>query len=205
MGTTSEHRSPAFSVRSGLSLGKVFAWAVLATAVLLLLVVLNGCWLFRYGPGGFAVFVYVFVWLVVFFALGTKWRFVLLVVTLVAAIPLVGLRGIAEQNARPEWAAVEALHQIQSSLRAYNIEHQEQVYPDTLPVLTLSQMAEKFYRFQYLPSRSADGKAHGYVVQATPARRDCEFHRSFTLLDDGKIFWTLEPRAASVTDTLLRE
>jgi hypothetical protein len=66
-------------------------------------------------------------------------------------------------------------------------------------------MAEKFYRFQYIPSRSADGKTHGYLVQATPARRDCEFHRSFTLVDDGKIFWTLEPRVAILTDSLLQE
>ena len=67
--------------------------------------------------------------------------------------------------------------------------------------MDLSRYAQKYYRFEYIPRRSASGEIVGYIIQATPARRDCGFHRSFTIKDDGpRVFWTLEPRAATLSD-----
>ena len=65
-------------------------------------------------------------------------------------------------------------------------------------------VSPKVYRYEYIPRRSVSGEIVGYVIQATPARRDCDFHRSFTITDDGRVFWTLEPRAATVSDILYR-
>jgi hypothetical protein len=112
---------------------------------------------------------------------------------------------MAEMNAAPESAAVQALHQIQSNLQSFDIEHQQKAYPDALPAITLSHLAQKFYRFEYISNRAVDGKVRSYLVQAIPARRGCDLNRSFTITSDDKIFWTLEPRAATPTDTLLQE
>jgi hypothetical protein len=71
--------------------------------------------------------------------------------------------------------------------------------------MKLSPYAQKYYRFEYIPRRSASGEIIGYIIQATPARRDCEFHRSFTITDEGRVFWTLEPRAATLSDTYYKE
>jgi hypothetical protein len=105
---------------------------VLLTTLLFPFVDWRGCWSFRYGRSGFVVFAFLFAWLVAFLALGTTWPVVLLVVTLAVVAPVVGTRfGLVEQNAGPESAAVVALCQIQSSLHAYYIEHQERAYPDS--------------------------------------------------------------------------
>ena len=87
-----------------------------------------------------------------------------------------------------------------SSLSASWAEHHQQEYPDTLPSMNLSAYAQKYYRFEYIPRRSASGEIVSYIIQATPARRDCEFHKGFTITDEGRVFWTLEPRAATLSD-----
>lgn len=160
--------------------------------------------LVRHGIAGLVSFLYVFVWMAIFFVLGPVWRTMLFGVTLVAAMPIVGLHGIAEENSGPESAAVLGLHQIQDTLRNYN-EKQGGTYPSAMPGVTLSGMAQKFYRFQYLAIGSPDGRITRFLLQATPVRRDCDFHRSFTLTDDGKVFWTLEPRPATSADRRLEE
>ena len=156
-----------------------------------------------YGAEGLVVFAYPFAWLLIFFFVRTRWRFVFAALTLLAA-PALSLRlGIVEQFAGFESTAVTALQQLQSSVETYRSENGREEYPEALPTVKLDDRARKYYRFAYVPSREANGKILHYVIEATPARRECEFHRSFTIAEDGKAYWTLEPRAATPSDMLV--
>ena len=199
-------RQPNTLVRSQLGWTKVTAFAALSTAALFAVLNWHGCWLFRYEERNLAVFFYPFAWLALFFAVRTRWRLVLLLVTMPALFVYANGRwGLSEQNSGAESAAFQALHQMQSGINASRAEHQQKDYPDTLPSMDLSPHAQKYYRFEYIPKRSESGEIVGYIIQATPARRDCEFHRSFTITDEGRVFWTLEPRAATFSDTYYKE
>jgi hypothetical protein len=146
-------------------------------------------------------FFYPFAWLVLFFAVRTRWRPVLLLVTIpVLVVYANGRWRLVEMNSGAESAAFQALHQMQSNLSASRAEHRQQDYPGALPSMNLSPHAQKYYRFEYIPRRLANGETVGYIIQATPARCDCEFHRSFTITDEGRVFWTLEPRAATLSN-----
>jgi hypothetical protein len=197
---------PKSGFRSDVGWIKAVAWSAVITLILFAAANWHGCWLFRHDFRGLAVFLYPFAWLVLFLALRTKWRIVLLLVTIPAVILHFGMNGIPEMNASAESGAVEVLRQMQSSLHAYHDQHDQQGYPDTLPTVKPSYpTAQKYYRFEYVPSHSGDGKIFGYLIQATPARRDCSFPRSFTVTDGGRVFWTVEPRAATPSDTFLPE
>lgn len=187
-------------IRSKLSWARVLVWAALFTAVLFTPLDWSGCGFFRHGAVEFLYFFYVFSWFVVFFALRLRWRLLLLIVTAPLVFSYLGLHGVAEENAAPEAAAVGALRQFQSGLDAYRSEHPQEGYPVSLPVVTLSPYAAKFYVFKYVPARDAGGRIVSYLVQATPRRRDCYLYLSFTIVDDGKIFYTFEPRAATAAD-----
>jgi hypothetical protein len=65
-------------------------------------------------------------------------------------------------NAGAESAAFQALQQMQSSINASRAEHHQQAYPDALPSMNLAPYAQKYYRFDYLPTRSANGEIVGY-------------------------------------------
>ena len=110
---------------------------------------------------------------------------------------------MVEQFAGFESTAVTALQQLQSSVETGRRENGQEEYPETLSTVKLTDRARKYYQFAYVPSRSVDGKVLHYVIQATPARRECEFHKSFTIAEDGKVYWTLEPRAATLSDMLV--
>jgi hypothetical protein len=200
-------RQPSIRVRSGISWGKATAWSAFATLLLFLAVNWDGCWLFRHKPGDILAFVCSFAWLVMFFVLRARWRLLFLIVTVPLTVLLTGFwtSGIAEMNAAAESAAVTALHQMQSSLHGYGGEHAPQGYPEALPTVKLSFPALKYYRFNYVPIRGPRGGILNYLIQAIPTRRACGFHRSFTISDDGRVFWTLEPRAATLSDTFLPE
>ena len=177
-------------------------WGSLVTVLLFVPEDRNGCGFFRYGAMEFAHFGYVFAWMVIFFALRMRWRLLLLAVTVPVVLAYFGLHGIAEENAGPEAAAVAGLRQIQGSIQTYRSEYQQR-FPESLPSTSLSPLAQKFYKYKYVPSRNAGGELVGYVVQATPRRRDCDFYWSFTITDDGKVFYTYEPRAATASDKIL--
>ena len=199
-------RQPNTHVRSRLGWTKVIASAALTTSLLFAILNRRGCWLFRNEPQNLVVFFYPFAWLVLFLAIRTRWRLVVLLVTIPALVVYANGRwGIVEMNSGAESAAFQALHQMQSSISASRGKHQQKDYPDTLPSMNLSPYAQKYYRFEYIPTRSANGEIVRYIIQATPARRDCEFHRSFTITDEGRVFWTLEPRAATVSDMYYNE
>lgn len=189
-------------VRSKLSRSRVVLWALLVTVILFVPADRNGCGIFRYGAMEFAHFGYVFAWMVIFFALRMRWRLLLLVVTVPVVLLFFGLHGIPEENAGPEAAAVAGLRQIQSSLQTYRSEHQQE-FPASLPSASLSPFAQRFYKYEYVPSRDSSGAIVGYVVQATPKRRDCDFYVSFTITEDRKVFYTYQPRAATTADKIL--
>jgi hypothetical protein len=196
-------RRAANPIRSGVSWPKAVGWSALVTGMLFGIFNWRGCWLFMYGVEGLVVFAYPFAWLLIFFVLRARWRYVLVALTLLAA-PALSLRlGIVEQFAGFESMAVTALQQLQSNVETDRRENGKEVYPEILPTMKLSDRARKYYRFAYVPSRSADGRVLHYMIQATPARRECEFHRSFAIAEDGKVYWTLEPRAATLSDTFV--
>jgi hypothetical protein len=177
-------------------------WASLVAVILFVPADRNACGFFRYGAMEFAHFGYVFAWMVIFFALRMRWRLLLLVVTVPLVLLFFGLHGIPEENAGPEAAAVAGLRQMQSRLQTYRSEHQQE-FRASLPSASLLPLAQKFYKYEYVPSRDSDGAVVGYVVQATPKRRDCDFYVSFTITEDGKVFYTYQPRAATAADKIL--
>src|SRR5580704_739966 len=196
-------RQPSLHFRSGLRWSRVGLWAGLFAVALFTPIDWSGCGYFRHGAVELLHFVYVLLWFVIFFALRLKWRLLLLVVTAPLVFFSLGLHGIAEENAAPEAATVEALRGFQSSLNAHGNEHQQQGYPESPPTMTLSPYAEKFYFFRYVPTRDAGGAIVGYVIQATPKRRECDFSVSFTITDDRKVFYTYQQRAAMAGDKTL--
>jgi len=116
-------RQPNTLVRSQLGWTKVTAFAALSTAALFAVLNWHGCWLFRYGARNLAVFFYPFAWLVLFFAVRTRWRLVLLLVTIPALFVYANGRwGLSEQNSGAESAAFQALHQMQSGINASRAE-----------------------------------------------------------------------------------
>ncbi len=205
METTGE-RPTNDRVRSRMRWAKSAVWAALITAGLFTFVNGDGCWFFRNQLRDLVVFSLPFAWLLLFFGLRTRGRLILLLIAVIAIVFGLGTGfwGMSEMNAAAEVAAFQALHQMQSGLSTYRVEHQLREYPDAMPSMTLTPSAQKHYRYEYIPRRSVSGEIVGYVIQATPARRDCDFHRSFTITDDGRVFWTLEPRAATVSDILYR-
>jgi len=189
-------------VRSKLSWGRVVLWALVVAVILFVPEDRNGCGFFRYGAMELAHFGGALAWMAIFFAVRLRWRLLLLVVTVPAVMVYFGLHGIAEENAGPEAAAVAGLRQIQNSLQAYRNEHQQE-FPTALPSAGFSPLAQKFYRYEYVPSRDSRGEIVGYAVQATPKRRDCDFYLSFTITNDGKVFYTYQLRAATTGDKIL--
>jgi hypothetical protein len=190
-------------VRSQLTWSRVLLWATLFAVILFVPEDKSGCGFFRYGVMEFAHFAYTFAWMVIFFALRLRWRLLFLVVTVPVVLVFFGLHGIPDENAGPEAAAVAGLRQIQTSFETYRSQRQ-QGFPESLPSASLSPLVQKFYKYEYVPSRSASGEIVGYVVQATPRRRDCDFYLSFTITDDGKVFCTYQPRAATTGDQVLQ-
>ena len=190
-------------IRSKLSWRRVVLWAALVTALLFAPIDWNGCGFFRYGAMDFVHFGCTFAWIVFFFALRMRWRLLLLAATVAVLFPYFGLHGIAEENAGPEAAAVGGLRQLQSGIEAHRREHQ-QTYPESLLAVPPPADVQKFYKYEYLPDRDTSGEIVSYVVQATPKRRDCDFYVSFTIADDGRVFYTYEARAARTSDELLQ-
>jgi hypothetical protein len=195
-------RRPTFRFRSRLRWSTVVLWAGLFAVALFTPIDWRGCGFFRYGMMEFAHFGYVFACMVIFFALRIQWRLLLLVVTVPIALFFFGLHGTAEENAGPEASAVAGLRQIQNTLQSYRNEHNQE-YPASLPAAKLLPYAQKFYKYEYVASHDTSGETVGYVVQATPKRRDCDFPLSFTIADDDRVFYTYEPRPATTADKIL--
>jgi hypothetical protein len=164
----------------------------------------DGCWLVLRGLR-IALSFFLLPWLWLFLLLGfkTKGRMILIAFTIVGALSLFWTTVDSSYIAVAESSAVHRLLQMQAALEIYKVEHKEQTYPRNLPNLTASYPAEKAYRFVYVPSRSPDGNITSYLIQATSLCRPCGCTRSFTITSGGKVYFTVEERAATISDNLL--
>jgi hypothetical protein len=85
MEPASSRRAPS-GFRSQLTWKKASLWAAASTALLFLMLNRHGCWVYRYEPKDFLLFIYIFVWPMAFLALTTIWRMLLLVGTLIGLV-----------------------------------------------------------------------------------------------------------------------
>ena len=162
----------------------------------------DGCWLVLRGLRlALTLFFFPWLWLLLLLGFKAKGRMILIAFTIVGALfwPTVDSSYIAVA----ESSAVGRFRQLQATLEIYKVEHKEQGYPQNLPNLTSSYPVEKAYRFVYVPSRLPDGTITSYLVQATPLCRPCGCTRSFTVTDGGRVYFTAEGRAATISDNLL--
>jgi hypothetical protein len=162
----------------------------------------DGCWLILRGPRiALTIFFFPWLWLLLLLGFKTKGRTILIAFTIVGALfwPTVDSSYIAVA----ESSTIGRLRQVQATLEIYKEGHKEQGYPQNLPNLTSSYPVEKAYRFVYVPSRSPDGTITSYLIQATPLCSPCGCTRSFTITDGGKVYFTAEGRAATISDNLL--
>jgi hypothetical protein len=164
----------------------------------------DGCWLVLRGLRiALSLFFLPWLWLLLLLGFKTKGRMILIAFTIVGALALFRTTVDSSYIGVAESSAIHRLFQMQAALETYKVEHKEQGYPQNLPNLTSSYPVEKAYRFVYAPSRSPDGTITSYLIQATPLCRPCGCPRSFTITSGGKVYYTLEERAATISDNLL--
>ena len=164
----------------------------------------DGCWLVLRGLRiALSLFFLPWLWLLLLLGFKTKGRMILIAVTIVGALSLFWTTVDTSYIAMAESSAVHRLLQMQAALEIYKVEHKEQGYPQNLPNLTSSYPVEKAYRFVYVASRLPDGTITSYLIQATSLCRPCGCTRSFTITSDGKVYFTVEERAATISDNLL--
>jgi hypothetical protein len=101
--------------------------------------------------------------------------------------------------AAAESRAVGTLGKLRSALESYKV-GQPARYPQTLPSVDSSDLLRRTYRFEYVPSFSADGTIDTFVIRATPVRRACGCTKSFAIANDGRLYYTSEARAATFSD-----
>lgn len=142
-------------------------------------------------------------WLSLF--LGLSWidRLVLLL-TLIVAILAWPERFVWGHSSAAESHAVVTLRMLKTDLENTRNKQPRDGYPRAMPTTNLCVILHPAYRFEYVPSSSPDGKIFDYLIHAIPARPDCGCClRSITILDDGRIYYTLDTRPATMLDQLL--
>jgi hypothetical protein len=161
----------------------------------------DGCWFYWSRARGLAGFALLWLWLLLLFGLKMKGRFVFVAFTLLV---LFFSQVESSHVAAAESSAVATLREYRSDLESYGVKQQRPSYPRTLPNIMSLYPLRRAYRFEYTPSISADGTINAYVVKATPLRRSCGCARSFTIANDGRLYYTLQERAATASDELLQ-
>ena len=161
----------------------------------------DGCWFYWNRLRGMAGFAFLWLWLLLLFGLKMKGRFVFVAFTLL----FVFFSQVENSHvAAAESSAVATLREYRSALESYKVEQRQASYPRTLPNIVSAYPLRRAYHFEYTPSVSANGAIDAYVIKATPLRRSCGCARSFTIGDDGLLYYTLQERAATVSDQLLQ-
>ncbi len=159
----------------------------------------DGCWLYLRGTRGLTVFIFPWLWLLLLFGFKVKGKLALVALTLVGLLFWPHIDSVA--FAAAESSAVATLREMHSALESSK---SKSSYPRTLPTIDYSYLLRSTYRFEYAPSVAADGTIHTYIIKTTPLRRSCGCFRSFTIADDGRLYCTLEERAATISDPLLQ-
>jgi hypothetical protein len=161
----------------------------------------DGCWFYWNRTRGLTGFALLWLWLLLLFGLRLKGRFVLVAFTLFI---LYFSQIESSHVAAAESSAVGTLREYRSAIESDKVERRHSSYPPTLPNIVSAYPLRRAYRFQYTPSVSASGSIDGYVIKATPLRRSCGCTRSFTIANDGRLYYTMEERAATFSDESLQ-
>jgi hypothetical protein len=182
--------------------GIAFATSMVICLLYLAYLDRDGCWFYWRGVKGLIALVFPFLWLTLLFGLRLRWRIVLLAATLMGVLLLPHVDG--PRFAAQESSAVATLRQWHATLESFKVSQPKKSYPQALPERPSFYDFAEAYRFDYTPSVSADGTIQGYVIAATPRRRSCGCARSFTITNEGRLYYTLEERAATTLDPLLQ-
>jgi hypothetical protein len=191
---------------SNLRRGKRWGVAVAASACICLVwfayLNRNGCWLYLRGTRGLTVFVFPWIWLLLMFGFRTRGRLVLVVLTLFGLLfwPHVDTVSIAAA----ESTAVATLRQLRAALESRKVEHQHPSYLRTLPNIEPEYPLRRAYRFEYVPSVSANGTIDAYVIKATPVRRSVDVTEASPLRMTVACTTRLKNEGATVSDQLLQ-
>jgi hypothetical protein len=186
--------SKRWGVAAALSVGICVLWFVYVNW--------DGCWLYLRGVRGLVVLVLPCLWLLLLFGFRMKGRVVLLTLTLLGLIIWPPTEVV--HVAAAEVSAVGRLRELRSALESHKAKDRESGYPDTLPTVGSAYPLQRLYRFEYAPSFSSTGTIVAYLIKATPARRSCGCTTSFTIADDGRLYYTRQERGATVSDPLLQ-
>lgn len=186
--------------RSGVSWTKALLLSALITTVLFVALSWHSCGPMLRDPEDFLLFGLLFAWFGAFFLVRSVWRVLFVVVTLI----LILLPG-SEPYARAEAYCVGALRQMNSSIEAAHATNGRREYPATFMIPKVPVPARKYFKFEYVPHRSGDGRVEGYTIQATPICRENGPPRSFSIAEDGAVYYTTEPRAATLSDSRLEQ
>src|SRR5438067_6456503 len=141
------------------------------------------CWM--YQPYGLlTTFLILWLLLFLFLAFRIKGRVILLGLVLLVAIFWVNVQ--RSEVPAAEAGAVGRLRQLNAAMEDYKSQHQS--YPERLPDVPSRWVIDKYYRFDLVSSRSADGKVVDYLIQGTPRHLPCLMTRSFAMTRDGHFF-----------------
>ena len=142
-------------------------------------------------------------WFFLFFILTNLWRmaFVAISILFVLAQP----RVIRFQATPAEAAVIATVQGLSHDIEMYRSQHPKEGYPRDLPAFPSGNYSiGQYFMFQYSTSRTQlDGPIDGFAIQVTPVWRQCGFHRSFTAVNGGRIYYTLDDRVATTMDKLL--
>ena len=168
----------------------------------------NGCWVYWRGSAGITCFLFAAIVLLLLFGLRWQGRGIVLVAAILVYF-FGGPEIFWNHNAKVESRAVATLRVLQSDLEEARTQQPTKEYPQILPDAgrpsIFSESFHPAYRYEYVASHSADGKIIEYLIRATPSRPDCGCClRSFTILNDRRIYYTLEQRPATMLDSLLQ-
>jgi hypothetical protein len=155
----------------------------------------HSCWPVLRDPEELLIFGFMFIWFAAFFLIRPVLRALFVAITLI----VIFLPG-HEQYPHAESSCVGALREMHASIEAIRANNARQEYPGTFTFSNVPPSARKVFKFEYIPLRLEDGRVEGYTIQATPICRDSGPPRSFSIVEDGTVHYTHEPRAATRSD-----
>jgi hypothetical protein len=187
---------PSTRYRSEVTWNRAIILAGLITTSLFMFYNWHTCWSVFRAPKQLLSVGCIFAWLTAFFVVRPLWR-VLLVLVGLFIILLPG----PEHYAHAESSCVGALRQMHLRVEADRTQSRQEEYPAVFTIPEVTGHAKEFFQFEYVPLRSGNGHVEGYIIQATPICRDSGPPRSFSIAEDGVVYYTNEPRAATRSDT----
>jgi hypothetical protein len=144
--------------------------------------------------------------LLLFLLVGNRARLILLGFTLLVLLA----SGHVDRfpAAAGEARALVHLRRLSQAVESYRLEHPMEGSPASLPPISRgddTESTEKLYKVDYTTSRSSSsGPVDGFVIQVNPLWRECGLVRSFAVIDDGEIRFTLDPRPVTKSDKTLQ-